>query len=88
MLRKKKNHAGVPKLPIWVSVVQREDGTAMRLHPSWSTRKVEVFEAEGHVNAIAPPRSGLGRSDGPGTYKHFKTIATRNTLRFDHTKRP
>ena len=88
MLRKKGEHAGVPRLPIWDFVVQREDGTAMRLHPSWSMRKVEVFEAEGHVNAIAPPRRGLGRSDGPGTYKHFKTLATRNTLRFDHTKRP
>ena len=88
MLRQAGNHAGVPRLPIWDFVVQREDGTAMRIHPSWSTRKVEVFEAEGHVNEIAPPRRGLGRSDGPGTYKHFKTLATRNTLRFDHTKKP
>ena len=88
MLRENRQNGGVPRLPIWDFVVVREDGTAMRIRPQWSTRKVEVFEAGGHENAVAPPRNGLGRSDGPGTYKHFKALATRNPLRFDHTKRP
>ena len=88
MLRQTGNHADVPKLPIWDFVVHRGDGTAMRLRPQWSTRKVEIFEAEGHVNAIAPPRRGLGRSDGLGTYKYFKALGTSGSVRFDHTKKP
>ena len=50
----KRHHAlqqqGLPapehKLPIWDFVLYREDGTWIRLHPSWSNKKVETFAPE------------------------------------------
>ena len=70
------------KLPIWDFVVHRADGTAIRLHPEWSKPRFPSFAAEGHVEVVQAPRAGLGRSDGRGTYRSYKTLANQETLHF------
>ena len=85
-LLKTKGETSAPKLPIWDFVLHRDDGTAIRLHPQWSNTKVETFNVEGHVDEMQPPAAGLGRSDGPGTYKRFKDTGNSRTMRFDATK--
>jgi len=79
----------IAKLPVWDFVVFREDGTGVRLHPQWSTTAVESFDVEGHSEPVETPQKGLGCSDGPGTYKHYKTLGSKTTpLKFNATKRP
>ena len=63
------DYGSVP-VPIWDVVVTRSDGTAVRFHPSQTSRKIsimdfaELFETEG-------PENGKGQSDGPGTYRRM-----------------
>jgi len=84
--------AGVPstvvKLPVWDFVVYRTDGTAIRLHPQWSTTKIESYDLAGHVAPVVEPTAGYGETDGSGTYKLYKDIGNQATLRFDAAKRP
>ena len=71
-------------LPVWDFVIVREDGTAIRLHPQWSTTKIEAFPAQGYLEPVQYPAKGKGQSLGPGTYAWFKeAIGTSETLRFD-----
>jgi len=73
-------------------VLHRADGSGIRLHPEWSKREVETFEEPGHAEALAvvtvPPRRGLGRSDGRGTYAKYKNIEGTKKMRFDGAKKP
>ena len=73
-------------LPIWDFVLHRNDGTAIRVHPQWSTTKIETFGAIGHEHPVDPPRKGVGKSDGPGTFRRYKNEGNRHTLRFDAEK--
>ena len=77
---KETSRAPSVKLPIWDFVVHRADGTAIRLHPEWSKPRFPSFAAEGHGEVVQPPRAGLGRSDGRGTYKSYTTLANQETL--------
>ena len=76
------------QLSVWDFVLRRDDGSALRLHPQWGTPKVETYALEGHDPPVQPPVAGLGGSDGPGTYRHFKDQGTQMFLRFDASKRP
>ena len=69
------------QLRCWDFVLTRSDGTAVRLHPEWSTTKVPTFEVEGHVETQIP-RNGLGMSDGRGTFKYYKGVGKARTLKF------
>ena len=84
--------AGKPKkdakLRVWDFVLTRADGSAVRLHPQWSTKAVDSYAVEGHAEEVKIPVHGLGESDGRGTYKHFKDLGTQRMLKFDGTKRP
>ena len=80
-------HEG-PQLRIWDFVLWREDGSGIRLHPQWSRPSIATFAPEGHAEQVQCPRKGPGRSDGKGTYKKYKEVATQGTLKFDHEKRP
>ena len=72
------------RLQVWDFVIIRKDGTAIRLHPQWSTTKIEAFPAQGYLEPVQHPAKGKGQSLGPGTYAWFKeTIGTAETLRFD-----
>ena len=74
--------------PQWDFVIWREDGTAVRFHPEWSTHKFNVYEVEltgGQVLKdafgvpqdsrfanVAPPPNGPGGSWGSGTFWWYK----------------
>ena len=88
MMKVTTGNPGTTKLPHWDFVVCRADGSAIRLHPEWSKPHVASFESEGHTEEVTPPRAGLGRSDGRGTYRHYKTVGCAQKLRFDGGKRP
>ena len=77
------------RLPIWDFVIERKDGTAVRLHPQRSTVNVETFVLEGHEDPVEPPRQGKGGKGGSwgrGTYRYYKDIGTKEQLRFDKRK--
>ena len=75
------------KLAIWDFVLHREDGSAIRLHPNWSNTKVETIALESHADEVEPPVAGLGKSDGRGTYKKYKTLGASGQVKFDANKR-
>ena len=74
------------QLPVWDFVFERDDGTALRLHPQRSTTQVETYEVEGHAQPVQVPRRGLGTSDGRGTYRRYVREHTRASLKFDARK--
>ena len=76
------------KMPVWDFVLNRDDGTGIRLHPQWSDRSLETVELGGHAEPIEIPRNGLGKSDGRGTFKKFKALGMTGSVRFDPSKLP
>ena len=79
------------RLPCWDFVLHRADGSGIRLHPQYKGTVVETIEEPGDAEewaVTAPPRSGLGRSDGRGTYKKYKNIGITEKMRFDSSKKP
>ena len=59
-------------VPVWDFVVTRTDGTAVRFHTSYTSKKVEVAKVREDPAAHElpkPPKNGKGRSDGRGTYR-------------------
>ena len=75
------------KLPVWDFVLRREDGTGIRLHPSWTKPKVESYNIEGHAEPVEPPRPDMGRSDGKGTFRKYKHLGNKQYLRFGKRNR-
>ena len=69
------------QLRCWDFILRRSDGTAVQLHPEWSTTNVPTFEVEGHEETQIP-RNGLGMSDGHGTFKYYKEVGRGRMLRF------
>ena len=67
---------------VWDFVLHRADGSGIRLHPNWSSTKVETFDIRGHEQQVEPPAKGKGKSDGPGTFRKYKEIGNQRTLRF------
>ena len=78
----------VPKLPIWDFVLRRADGTGVRLHPQWTCKGVETSELEGPASPTEPPKNGLGKSDGRGTFRKYVSIAAAGHFKFDFKKVP
>ena len=74
------------RLPVWDFVFERDDGTSLRLHPQRATPVIETFEQEWWDKAVEPPPKGLGESWGKGTYKYYKNVQTKASLRFDAQK--
>ena len=70
-----------PQLAVWDFVLKRSDGTAVRLHPQWSTNKIPTFAVEGQ-EPTQIPFAGLGMSDGPGTFRYYKELGQEQELRF------
>lgn len=59
--------------PVWDFLVTQRDGTQVRFHPDQTSRKVKVaYLRDGGAAPPEPPAAGLGESDGPKTYKHYK----------------
>ena len=65
----------------WDFILRRSDGTAVRLHPEWSSTKVPTFEVEGHVETQIP-HNGLGMSDGRFTFMYYRTLGQERELKF------
>ena len=87
MNAERNEHEG-PQLRIWDFVLWREDGSGIRLHPQWTRPRIATFATESHAEQVQCPRKGPGRSDGEGTFKKYKDVATQGTLKFDHAKKP
>ena len=79
---------GTRILLIWDFIVVRDDGSAIRLHPNWSNTKVETFGVPPGLDDFEIPRSGIGGTSGPGTFKYFKNKNLQSVLRFDSSKAP
>ena len=77
-----------PKQPYWDFVVHRADGSGIRIHPRYSHTKFEAYEVDTHTIQVQPPRKGLGKSDGKGTYRKYLKMGVLRMLRFDANKRP
>ena len=82
-----------PVLKQWDFVLIRDDGSTASLHPNFSSTKISY--KEGSNSAVAEsspemeiPKSGVGGTSGPGTYKYFKFKGVDKLLRFDGGKRP
>ena len=56
-------------VPIWDFVVWRSDGTAVRLHPSQTQKKIAIMDYASQGFDRNGPKAGKGKSDGRGTYK-------------------
>ena len=76
------------KFPVWDFVLHRNDGSAVRLHPAWSNRKVPAWEAIPHKGEVQPPPKGLGKSKGRGTFRFYAEMDRLIVHWFDFSKEP
>ena len=67
---------------IWDFLVERADGTAIRLHQNFKDIKFSAFPEHPHASPVGLPRRGPGTSDGKGTFKHYRDLGAQETLRF------
>ena len=89
----KKKYREPIKRFVWDFVINRDDGTQVILHPSWSSERIEVKygdpnRRDNQVVDEELPLSGLGGSSGPGTFKYFKEKHNMNKLSFRRVKAP
>ena len=71
---------------VWDFIITRFDGTKIRLHPQRNKASVEAYSAEGPTEQVPPPKSGHGKSDGPGTFRKYVYTQTQGNLKFDPKK--
>ena len=62
-------------------VLKRSDGTAVRLHPEWSKNTIPTFAVEAQEETQIP-RLGLGMTDGPRTFRYYRTLGQERELKF------
>ena len=72
---------GGGKWCVWNFVIYLADGKKIHMHPSYRTTWVQCFAGDAPTDPEIP-RNGLGRSDGKGTYSHFKKKNGERALRF------
>ena len=72
-------------LRVWDFVLQRTDRVLVCLHPNWSSTGVEC-RIGGLYADHELPRTGLGGTSGPGTFRSFVNRHNTRTLRFDAIK--
>ena len=86
-------HSGQPAAVIlgtWDFALHRADGSVLRVHPHWKGTKIDSMEMPpgAEYPEMQPPRKGVGRSDGRGTFSHYKNFnVSSDKLRFDPNKR-
>ena len=74
------------RLPVWDFVIERDDGTAVRLEPQPSTPNVQTFEHEGSAVAEEPPLQVYGWGWGRKSYTYYKNAQMGAMLKFDTLK--
>ena len=85
----KRHHAkqGVQEMmKEWDFVLFRDDGSSLSLHPNFSNTKVAYKAGYSLLNDHEVPSTGLGGTDGRGTFKRFTTKGVERTLKFDARK--
>ena len=75
-----------PRKNIWDLVFYRDDGSCVTLHPDWKTTKIACTYGMPTADTEVP-QSGMGGSDGAGTFKKYKNKQHHLTLRFDASKK-
>ena len=73
---------------VWDVPLVRDDGSAVRLHPQWSTTVVDVVAGNGHEEEVQTPSDGFGGSEGRGTSHWYKEVGVVKKVRFDAWKGP
>ena len=71
---------------MWDFVLERDDGSSVALHPNYKNTKVSCKLTPAVADATLP-RTGLGGTDGPGTFQRFAARQVDLTLKFDASKR-
>ena len=87
-----KRHAALKKtrtppremLRVWNFVLQCDNGRRVCLHPNYANNTVECHREVAFDYAM--PRSGPGRSDGPGTFRMYKEKHVDMCLKFDGSR--
>ena len=69
------------QLRCWDFILRRSDGTAVRLHPEWSKTTIPTYAVEGQEETQIP-RLGLGMTDGPRTFRYYRTLGQERELKF------
>ena len=72
-------------LKVWDFVLQRTDGVLVCLHPTYGKTIVECRFGGLYADSELP-RTGLGGTSGPGTFRSFVNRHNTRTLRFDAIK--
>ncbi len=86
-MRREQGLSAVADNRIWDFVIHRSGGTGIRLHPQRKSTKIETYDIEGHAEEVPLPRKGAGRSDGKGTFRWYKDVGNKMTLKFDPKKK-
>ena len=69
------------RLRCWDFILRRSDGTAVRLHPEWTKTTIPTYAVEGQEETQIP-RLGLGMTDGPRTFRYYRTLGQERELKF------
>ena len=73
---------------VWDFVLQRDDGSCVALHPNYSNAKVSCKATP--IPAVADtslPKTWLGGTNGPRTFRRFAGKPVDLTLKFDASTR-
>jgi hypothetical protein len=70
----------------WGFLLERADGTSVRLHPQGTTRNVMRFEVESPAVLVEPPAEWKGGCCCRGSYKEYIDIQPPALLKFDVNK--
>ena len=74
----------------WDFALHRADGSVLRVHPNWKGTKIASMEMppDADYAEMPLPKKGVGRSDGRGTFSHYKNFnVSKDKIRFDPNKR-
>jgi hypothetical protein len=82
----KRHHAmgvvsNAPMMKIWDFVLTLDNGTELFLHPNYGERKFAAFAGVPETDHEYP-RSGMGGTSGPGTFRKYKQKKNDVSLRF------
>ena len=67
--------------------MRRDDGSEVALHPNWNNTGIE-YSIPDYKPDFEIPKSGIGGTSGPGTFKYFKGNKKEGTLHCDLAKDP
>ena len=72
--------------PLWDFVIERSDGTSIRLRPRRYEKTVDTFDAAGRQKQVQLSTTGSDKSKGQGPHSWHTHEQTQGTLMF-HTQK-